>query len=308
MGKKKLAIIDDSAPLEEKKHLSQKKESEKINPNPELLAKEKAEAKKVNPNPEVLAKQKAEAKKADQLTSESVDQETLETEPEKKEKKQSKKAQKQGEPKYRSSKYKAAAEKIEKSKRYPIDEAVNLAKETSYSKFEGSLEIHINTLAKNIRGLVSLPFVSGKKLKIVAFGKGAEDSGADIIGDDEKLTEIAKGKIDFDFIVTDPSWMPKLARAAKVLGPRGLMPNPKNGTISSDLKKAVSEIQSGKVEYKSEKSANVVHLSLGKVSQPTEELSQNIKVLLGVIGKSKIKSATISPSMGPGIKLDTSSI
>ena len=201
-----------------------------------------------------------------------------------------------------------AAEKVEKAKKYAIDEAVNLVKETSYSKFDGSLEIHINTSVKNLRGLVSLPYASGKKLKIVAFGKGAEESGADIVGDDEKLNEIAKGKIDFDFIVTDPSWMPKLARAAKVLGPRGLMPNPKNGTISDNLKKAVEEIQSGKVEYKSEKIANVVHLSLGKISQPTEELSQNIKVLLGVVGKSKIKVATIAPSMGPGVKLDTSSI
>ncbi|EKD91126.1 MAG: 50S ribosomal protein L1 [uncultured bacterium] len=335
MGKKKLAVIDDSQVEPEVKNQKSKvkKESEKVNPNPELLEKERAqaraEAKKVNPNPEVLAKEKAEEKKVQKDSENSENQQVSKSEIQKsdssdqsdisdtpshsefsenKSAQKKSQAQKHGEPKYRSSKYKEAAEKVEKAKKYAIDEAVNLVKETSYSKFDGSLEIHINTSVKNLRGLVSLPYASGKKLKIVAFGKGAEESGADIVGDDEKLNEIAKGKIDFDFIVTDPSWMPKLARAAKVLGPRGLMPNPKNGTISDNLKKAVEEIQSGKVEYKSEKIANVVHLSLGKISQPTEELSQNIKVLLGVVGKSKIKVATIAPSMGPGVKLDTSSI
>src|SRR3989344_4563462 len=285
MGKKKLAVIDDSQVEPEVKNQKSKvkKESEKVNPNPELLEKERAqaraEAKKVNPNPEVLAKEKAEEKKVQKDSENSENQQVSKSEIQKsdssdqsdisdtpshsefsenKSAQKKSQAQKHGEPKYRSSKYKEAAEKVEKAKKYAIDEAVNLVKETSYSKFDGSLEIHINT--------------SGKKLKIVAFGKGAEESGADIVGDDEKLNEIAKGKIDFDFIVTDPSWMPKLARAAKVLGPRGLMPNPKNGTISDNLKKAVEEIQSGKVEYKSEKIANVVHLSLGKISQPTEEL------------------------------------
>src|SRR3989344_5893792 len=277
MGKKKLAVIDDSQVEPEVKNQKSKvkKESEKVNPNPELLEKERAqaraEAKKVNPNPEVLAKEKAEEKKVQKDSENSENQQVSKSEIKKSAQKKSQ-AQKHGEPKYRSSKYKEAAEKVEKAKKYAIDEAVNLVKETSYSKFDGSLEIHINTSVKNLRGLVSLPYASGKKLKIVAFGKGAEESGADIVGDDEKLNEIAKGKIDFDFIVTDPSWMPKLARAAKVLGPRGLMPNPKNGTISDNLKKAVEEIQSGKVEYKSEKIANVVHLSLGKISQPTEEL------------------------------------
>ena len=117
-----------------------------------------------------------------------------------------------------------------------------------------------------------------------------------------------KGKINFDVIVTDPTWMPKLAGAAKVLGPKGMMPNPKNGTISTDLKKAVTEIKSGKVEYKTERNGQVIHLSVGKVSQATEEITQNVKLLLGTIGKTKIKQAVLTPTMGPSVKIDISSI
>lgn len=210
--------------------------------------------------------------------------------------------------KIRSKKYQESSEKVHRADAYGVDEAINLAKEVSYAKFGGSLEIHINTSAKSVRGLVSLPFASGKTLRVVAFGKGAEESGADQIGDDDKLKEIEKGKIDFDVLIADPTWMPKLARAAKVLGPKGLMPNPKNGTVTTDLKKAVAEVQSGKVEYKTESKANVIHLSLGKISQPNEELIQNTRTLLLTIGKTKIKKAVIAPTMGIGIKLDLSSL
>lgn len=197
---------------------------------------------------------------------------------------------------------------VYKSKTYPVDQAIELAKQLSMTKFDGSIELHINTNSKQVRGLVSLPYASGKILKVLAFGKGAEESGADLIGDDKALAEIEKGKVNFDVLVTTPEWMPKLARAAKVLGPKGLMPNPKNGTISTDLKKAITEIQSGKIEYKTEKESPVIHLGIGKVSQPTEELNQNIKILLATIGKSKIKKVTIAPTMGPGVKIELSSI
>lgn len=222
--------------------------------------------------------------------------------------KASKASQKKGKAKYRSVKYKEASEKVEKSKRYSVSEAFDLAKQSSYSKFDGSLEIHLATNSKNIRGLVSLPFASGKKLKILAFGKGAEQSGADIVGDDEKLNEIIRGITGFDVIVTTAEWMPKLARAAKVLGPRGLMPSPKNGTITNDLKKAVDEIQSGKVEYKTEKGGQAIHITLGKVSQNTDEVVQNTKILFNAIGKTRIKKAVIAPTMGMGVKIDLASI
>lgn len=210
--------------------------------------------------------------------------------------------------KIRSKKYQEKAELVEKSKLYSLNEAVEAVKGASYSKFDGTFEIHINTNAKTLRGLISLPFASGKKLTILAFGKGAEDSGADIIGTDETISNIQKGKLGFDVVVTTSDWMPKLARVAAILGPRGLMPNPKSGTITDNLKKAVADLQGGKVEYKTERGGQVVHLGIGKVSQPTEEIGQNIKVLLATIGRSRIKKVTLSSTMGPAVKLDLSSI
>lgn len=186
--------------------------------------------------------------------------------------------------------------------------AVDLAKKMSYSKFDGTLEAHINTATSGIRGLVSLPFVTGKKLTILAFGKDADKSGADKIGDEATIEEINKGKIDFDLLLTTSDWMPKLAKVAKNLGPRGLMPNPKSGTITTDLKKSVESFQSGKTEYKTESKAPVMHLGLGKLTQPTEELSANIKMLVQTIGKTRVKKISLSPTMGPSVKVDLSSI
>jgi large subunit ribosomal protein L1 len=195
---------------------------------------------------------------------------------------------------------------------YKLPEAIEMVKKLSYTKFDGTLEAHINTTVTGIRGLISLPFVSGKKIRILVFGKGAEESGADIVGDESSLDTIGKGKIDFDLVITTPDWMPRLAKVAKFLGPRGLMPNPKNGTIagpSADgLKKAVESFQAGKTEYKTESKGKVIHLGLGKLNQPSEELSANIKMLLQTLGKSRISKVTLSPTMGAAVKVDLSSI
>lgn len=200
-------------------------------------------------------------------------------------------------PKPRSKKYQEAAKDLDRSKTYPLDEALELMKKLSYSKFESSLEAHINTAQTGMRGLVSLPFASGKKLKILAFE-----------GSDEIIEEINKGKINFDLVVTTPQWMPKLTKVARILGPKGLMPNPKNGTITEDLKKAVEGFQAGKTEYKTESKAPVIHITLGKLNQPTEELSANIKTLLQTLGKTRIKKVSLSPTMGPSVKLDLASV
>lgn len=210
--------------------------------------------------------------------------------------------------KVRGKKYQAAAEKVDKTQAYPLNDAVELVKTISYSDFDGTFEIHLTTKVKGLRGLVSLPYASAKKVKILAFGKGAEESGADKAGDEADLAEVAKGRINYDVIVVTPEWMPKIAPLARVLGPRGVMPNPKNGTITDNLAKAVTEIQTGKVEYKAEPSGKAIHLSLGKVSQPTEELSQNIKVLLNVLGKTKIQKAVIKATQSPAVKVNLASI
>ena len=208
----------------------------------------------------------------------------------------------------RSKKYKEVAELVDKAQSYKLAEAIELTQKVSYSKFPATVEMHINTSVKGLRGLVSLPFASGKSLKVLAFGKGAEESGADFIGTDETIDEIVKGKRDFDVLVTTAEWMPKLAKAARVLGPRGLMPNPKNGTITTDLKKTVTEIQGGKTEYKTEANGRVIHIGVGKVSQPVEEISANVKALYNIIGKSRVKKVTLAPTMGPGVKVELSSI
>ncbi|OGE64187.1 hypothetical protein A3J13_00965 [Candidatus Daviesbacteria bacterium RIFCSPLOWO2_02_FULL_36_8] len=197
---------------------------------------------------------------------------------------------------------------LDRTKTYPLAEAIDMVKKLNYAKFDATLEAHINTAQTGIRGLVSLPYAKGKKLRIVAFGKGADQSGADVFGDDSTIEEINKGKVDFDLLISSPEWMPKLAKIARILGPRGLMPNPKNGTITTDLKKCVEGFQSGKTEYKTEAKASVIHLGLGKLAQPTEELSANIKTLLQVLGKSRVKKVSLSPTMGPSVKLDLSSI
>lgn len=275
MGKTKTKIIDDSQPeVEVKNKKSSKNESEAI-----------GEAVTAN-TPEVN-------QEAAQHTS-GVSKE--------------KKAQKPGKAKPRSKKYQEKVLDLDRTKSYPVDEAVEQVKKLSYSKFEGSLEAHINTIQTGIRGLVSLPFASGKKLKILAFGPGLKEEDGVTIGDDSTIEEINKGKFDFDLVITTPDWMPKLAKAAKVLGPRGLMPNPKNGTITEDLKKAVEGFQAGKTEYKTESKAPVIHLGLGKLSQPTEELSANIKTLLQTLGKSKVKKVSLSPTMGPSVKVDLASL
>ncbi len=223
-----------------------------------------------------------------------------------------KNSQKPGKAKPRSKKYQEISKDLDKTLSYSITEAVELVKKLSYSKFTGTLEAHINTTVPNLRGLVSLPFASGKKLTILAFGptsskdfEGLEDI---IIGTDEVIEEINKGKVNFDLLVTTPDWMPKLAKVARILGPRSLMPNPKNGTITSDLKKAVSAFQSGKTEYRTESKAQVIHLGLGKLDQPTEELTANITTLLQTLGKSRIKKVTIAPTLGPSVKLDLTGI
>ncbi|MBI2314476.1 50S ribosomal protein L1 [Candidatus Daviesbacteria bacterium] len=219
-----------------------------------------------------------------------------------------KKSQKPGKSKPRSKKYQEITKDLDRAKNYPLPEAIDLVKKLSYSKFNATLEAHINTAQTGIRGLVALPFASGRKLKIVAFGKGAETSGADVAGNEEAIEEINKGKVNFDILVTTPQWMPKLAKVARILGPRGLMPNPKNGTVTDDLKKTVEGFQAGKTEYRTESKAPVMHIALGKLNQPNEELSANIKALLQTLGKTKVKKVTLAPTMGPAVKVDLASI
>ncbi|MBI2039869.1 50S ribosomal protein L1 [Candidatus Microgenomates bacterium] len=289
MGKTKIKVIDASQPEVEKKKASKKAEKQTIEDRKSKVVVEDRESKieekeKVHPQPSTI-------------------------------KKPSSTIHHPSSKKVRSKKYQQVIKDLDRTKSYTLPEAVDMVKKLSYAKFNATLEAHINTAQTGLRGLVSLPYASGKKLRILAFGKGAEQSGADLVGTDEIIERISQGKVDFDLIITTPEWMPKLAKVAKILGPKGLMPNPKNGTItppaggSADgLKKAIEGFQAGKTEYKTESKAPVVHLALGKLSQPTDELSQNIQTLLQTIGKTRIKKVSLAPTMGPSVKLDLTTI
>lgn len=200
-----------------------------------------------------------------------------------------KKTKKQAKPKTRSKKYQGAAKTYDKAKKYSLSEAIGLVKKVSYSKFDGTVELHINT-NKEITTKVEPPHSTGKQKRI-------EFATADTI---EKLK---LGKIDFDVLLATPETMPKLVPFAKLLGPRGLMPNPKNGTLVKSAD-AAKKFSGSSIDVKTQKQANVVHTIVGKVSQKDKELEDNAKAVFSAIGVKNIISSFIKPTMGPSIKIN----
>ncbi|AUM62290.1 50S ribosomal protein L1 [Spiroplasma monobiae] len=220
-----------------------------------------------------------------------------------------------------SKKLKAVNEKVDKTKLYSISEALKLAKETSITKFDSTVEIAFNLNVdprhadQQIRGALVMPGGTGKTQKVLVLTKTkvkeAEDAKADFVGAEDLIQKIAKENwFDFDVIVATPEMMAELGKIGKVLGPKGLMPNPKTGTVTMDVAKALDEIKKGKVEYRTDKEGNV-HSILGKVSFNEDNLMKNYIALLDVIKKAKpaavkgtyIKNISISTTMGPGIKV-----
>lgn len=310
MGRPRIKIIDDAQLTAEVKNQKVRK-SEFSKEKPKVKTSDKAKRAKIDEASRLFETDEVRSESTspdvhepDRVVSEQSEEVELEKQAQPSER--SSKPQKPGKAKPRSKRYQEISKDLDRSKIYSLSEAVDMVKKLSYSKFPGTLETHINTAQTGIRGLVSLPYVTGKKLRILAFGpKVPEEATA---GDDSTIDTFSKGKIDFDLVITTPEWMPKLAKVAKILGPRGLMPNPKNGTITEDLKKAVEGFQADKTEYKTEPKAAIIHLALGKLNQPNEELIANIKTLYQTIGKSKVKKITLSPTMGPSVKIDLSSL
>lgn len=216
---------------------------------------------------------------------------------------------------------------VDPKKAYAPAEAIELAKKTSNTKFDGSLEVHINLgidvkkSDQSVRATLVFPHSIGKTKRVAAFVSGekekdAKDAGADIVGAEELIEEIAKtGKIDFDVAVATPDMMPKMAKIAKVLGPRGLMPNPKTETVGTNVKKMVEELKKGKVSFKNDATGNM-HQAIGKTSLDSAKLLENFSVFIDAIKKNKpasakgayIKSATITSTMGPGIRVDVGGV
>jgi len=216
----------------------------------------------------------------------------------------------------------AASKKVEEGKDYSLEEAVRLVKEASYTKFDETVDLAFNLgidpkkSDQMVRGTVALPHGVGKKVRVLVFAKGekekeALDAGADHAGAEDLVEKIQKGWMDFDRAVATPDIMGLVGRLGKVLGPRGLMPNPKLGTVTFDVGKAVKEIKAGKVEYKTEK-AGIVHVPIGKVSFDAEKLVANARVVIDAIVKAKpgtskgkyLKKVALSSTMGPGIRVD----
>lgn len=193
--------------------------------------------------------------------------------------------------KVRGKKYQTVKKKIDVTKYYPLKEAVKLVKETSLSKFDGKVEAHITVLDIGNVGEITFPHLETASKKIV-------------ILNDTILAEIKEGKVNFDIIIASPATMPKLLPFARVLGPKGLMPNPKNGTLTDDPETAVKRLSVAKTMIKTEKKAPVVHIVVGKVSQPVEELTANIDELVKVIKSNKIKKLALCATMGPCVKVE----
>ena len=226
----------------------------------------------------------------------------------------------------KSKKYIEASKKIEKAKLYTKEEAIKLVKDISYSKFDGSVELamRLNLDTKKaeqqLRGALVLPNGTGKSSKVLVIAKGehataAKEAGADYVGDTNMLEKIEKENwFDFDTIIATPDMMPALGKLGKVLGPKGLMPNPKTGTVTMDTAKAVTEVKKGRVEYRTDTYGNV-HAIIGKVSFTEKQLLENLEAFVNLIVKSKpsvvkgtyIKNISIASTMGPGIKIDANS-
>ena len=227
----------------------------------------------------------------------------------------------------KSKRYVANLEQVDKNKSYSIEEAVALVKKTSNSKFDETLEVAMNLnldvkkADQQLRGAVVLPHGTGKTKKILVLAKGdqakvAQAAGADYVGDVDMIDKIAKENwFDFDVIIATPEMMPQLGKIGKLLGPKGLMPNPKTGTVTTDVAKAIEETQKGKVNYRTDSYGNV-HGIFGKTSFEDAKLVENLKAFIDVILKSKpssskgnyVKNISISSTMGPGVKIDLTSV
>ncbi|MBM6817256.1 50S ribosomal protein L1 [Olsenella uli] len=219
--------------------------------------------------------------------------------------------------------YKAAAEKVDGSKLYSPKEAMELAKELAPAKFDETVEVAVRLgvdtrkADQNVRGSIALPHGTGKSVRVAVFAEGekareAEAAGADIVGSDDLVAQVQAGELNFDAAIATPNMMGKVGRLGKILGPRGLMPNPKLGTVTMDVAKMVGELKAGRVEYRADR-YGICHVPMGKVSFDTQKLVENYGALINELLRVKpssakgkyVKSVVVSTTMGPGIKVDS---
>ncbi len=226
----------------------------------------------------------------------------------------------------RGKKYRAARERIEHLKAYPIREALTLVKENAFANFDETVElaVRLNVDPRHadqmVRGTVVLPNGTGKTSKVLVFAKGekekeAQEAGADYVGAEDLIEKIQGGWLDFDVAIATPDMMPQVGRLGKILGPRGLMPNPKVGTVTQDVAKAVKEVKLGKIEFRVDRAGNI-HAPIGKVSFDVEKLEENARALVDALVRARppavkgqyIRNITVSSTMGPGVRVDISDV
>ncbi len=223
----------------------------------------------------------------------------------------------------RGKKYQDAVKSYNKQEQYDVADALAIVKKNATAKFDETIELHLRTgcdgrhADQQVRGAVVLPHGTGKKVRVLVFAKGAkldeaQAAGADFVGGEELIPRIQKeGWLDFDAVVATPDMMGVVGRLGRILGPKGLMPNPKAGTVTMDVTKAIADIKAGKIEYRLDKT-NIIHVPIGKASFTEEQLSDNFQSLMGAVMKAKpssvkgqyIRSATLTSTMGPGVKLN----
>lgn len=280
MGKKRIKVIDESKSSQEK---AVKKGRPAGGQGRQLVKTGKEHGRITDMGAEVLAEAERLKEKEKKLAEET--------------KVKTEKAVKKKAPakaKVRGKKYQQARKKVDRNQVYPLLKAIKLAQETSISKFNGSIEAHLVVIETGLKGEVQLPYSTGKQTRIV-------------IANDALLKKIEKGKIDFDVLLATPAMMPKLTKYAKILGPRGLMPNPKRGTITEKPEELAKKM-AGKTQFKTEAKAPLIHLVIGKVDAKAKNTEANFNALVKAIGINKIKKAVIASTMGPGIKVDFTSI
>ena len=304
MGKIRVKTFDENSAEDEAKLKAKReaKKAEKIAAKNELR---QAQGKKTNPQTDgTIAKKGADIKPVViQETVVETPEETVTTPettvitpeetvkaPSENKKKQKKEKFAKASQKIDSKRHKENRSVISKTQKYKIDQAIEVLKNFKKSKFDETVELHINTREKGVNGQVTLPHGTGKTLKIK-------------IADEAIIAEVVKGKINFDVLVATPAMMSQLAKVARVLGPRGLMPNPKNGTITENPEEAVKKLAGGQISYKTESQAPIIHTIVGKVSFEDNKLSENIKTFLTSVGTANIVSVTLKSTMSPGIKI-----
>ena len=245
------------------------------------------------------AEEKAESAKTDEVKAEEKQEEQTVKEA-KKDKKEYKKATVK---RHKSTSYQKVAAVLDKSKTYKLTEALPLLEKMKRTKFDETVELHINTIEKGISGSLTLPHGTGKTTKVVIANQTVDPQQVE-----ELIKKIESGKIEFDILIATPDTMPKLAKVARILGPRGLMPNPKNGTVTPKPDDIAKRFEGGQFNFKTEAKFPIIHLTVGKLSFGDEKLSDNIKTAVKAVKSKNIKSMTLKSTMSPGIKIETASL